>query len=76
MSDVQVSYNSEHQYGKDIIPNMTRDNNVKYMTFYEDGESIPGKRTAVWEIDKSAFLWCLFRLTMKDEVKMLERCDK
>ena len=35
---------------------MTRDNNVKYMTFYEDGESIPGKRTAVWEIDKSVFL--------------------
>ena len=55
VSDVQVSYNSEHQNGEDIIPNMTRDNNVKYVTFYEDGESIPGKRTAVWEIDKGVF---------------------
>eukprot|EP00249_Psilotum_nudum_P005401 c18838_g1_i5 orf=705-1070(+) len=31
---------------------MTRDSNVKYITFFEDGVSIPGKRTAVWEIDK------------------------
>lgn len=51
-SDVQVSYGVKHQNGDDIIPNMTRDSNVRYMTFYEDGDSIPGKRTAVWEIDK------------------------
>ncbi|XVF81028.1 hypothetical protein PTKIN_Ptkin15bG0123500 [Pterospermum kingtungense] len=52
-SDVQVELNVEHHYEEDIIPNMTRSPRVKYITFYEDSESIPGKRTAVWEIDKA-----------------------
>ncbi|XP_057858756.2 phospholipid--sterol O-acyltransferase isoform X2 [Cryptomeria japonica] len=51
-SDVQEALNIERQHGRDFIPNMTRDNRLKYITFYEDGESIPGKRTAVWELDK------------------------
>lgn len=51
-SDVQECFDIEHANGVDIVPNMTRDSNVKYITFYEDGVSIPGKRTAVWEIDK------------------------
>ena len=53
-SDVQVELNVEHHYGEDIVPNMTRSPRVKYITFYEDSESIPGKRTAVWELDKGA----------------------
>lgn len=44
--------NVEHNYGEDIIPNMTRSQRGKYITYYEDSESIPGKRTAVWELDK------------------------
>ncbi|XP_028758294.1 phospholipid--sterol O-acyltransferase isoform X3 [Neltuma alba] len=51
-SDVQVELNVEHQHDKDIVPNMTKSPKVKYVTFYEDSESIPGKRTAVWELDK------------------------
>lgn len=51
-SDVQEAFNIERQHGRDFIPNMTRDSRLKYITFYEDGESIPGKRTAVWELDK------------------------
>ena len=43
---------------------MTRDNNVKYVTFYEDGESIPGKRTAVWEIDKGVFPVLIIEMNM------------
>jgi hypothetical protein len=53
-SDVQVELNVEHHYGEDIVPNMTRSPRVKYITYYEDSESIPGKRTAVWELDKGA----------------------
>nr|XP_023922261.1 phospholipid--sterol O-acyltransferase [Quercus suber] len=53
-SDVQVELNVEHHHGEDIIPNMTRSPRVKYITFYEDSESIPGKRTAVWELDKAS----------------------
>ncbi|KAM1591741.1 hypothetical protein FF1_035643 [Malus domestica] len=52
-SDVQVELNVEHHHEEDILPNMTRLPRVKYITFYEDSESIPGKRTAVWEIDKA-----------------------
>ncbi|KAI9118975.1 hypothetical protein K1719_009650 [Acacia pycnantha] len=52
-SDVQVELNVEHQRDEDIVPNMTKSPKVKYMTFYEDSESIPGKRTAVWELDKA-----------------------
>ncbi|KAM1234443.1 hypothetical protein ACFX2I_004037 [Malus domestica] len=52
-SDVQVESNVEHHHEEDILPNMTRLPRVKYITFYEDSESIPGKRTAVWEIDKA-----------------------
>ncbi|KDP26492.1 hypothetical protein JCGZ_17650 [Jatropha curcas] len=52
-SDVQVELNVEHQHEADIVPNMTRSPRVKYVTYYEDSESIPGKRTAVWEIDKA-----------------------
>lgn len=51
-SDVQVTNDVKHLVGDDIIPDMARDSNTRYMTFYEDGDSIPGKRTAVWEIDK------------------------
>uniref|UniRef100_A0A2C9UT09 Phospholipid--sterol O-acyltransferase n=1 Tax=Manihot esculenta TaxID=3983 RepID=A0A2C9UT09_MANES len=52
-SDVQVELNVEHQHEADIVPNMTRSPRVKYITYYEDSESIPRKRTAVWEIDKA-----------------------
>ncbi|XP_078448286.1 phospholipid sterol acyl transferase 1 isoform X2 [Wolffia australiana] len=52
-SDVQISLNVDHQKGKDIVPNMTRTPHVKYLTYYEDADSIPGKRTAVWELDKA-----------------------
>ncbi|CAN6460370.1 unnamed protein product [Victoria cruziana] len=51
-TDVQVNINVEHHPDKDILPNMTRPNRIKYITYYEDAESIPGKRTAVWELDK------------------------
>ncbi|KAJ6973769.1 hypothetical protein NC653_033946 [Populus alba x Populus x berolinensis] len=53
-SDVQVDLNVEHQHEEDIVPNMTRSPRVKYITYYEDSESIPGRRTAVWELDKGA----------------------
>ncbi|KAF2314724.1 hypothetical protein GH714_030180 [Hevea brasiliensis] len=52
-SDVQVELNVEHQHEADVVPNMTRSPRVKYITYYEDSESIPGKRTAVWELDKA-----------------------
>ncbi|KAL3531204.1 hypothetical protein ACH5RR_010526 [Cinchona calisaya] len=52
-SDVQVELNVEHPHEADIIPNMTRSPRVKYITYYEDSESLPGKRTAVWELDKT-----------------------
>ncbi|KAL0732294.1 hypothetical protein Bca4012_008503 [Brassica carinata] len=52
-SDVHVELNVEHEHGSDIIANMTKAPRVKYITFYEDSESIPGKRTAVWELDKT-----------------------
>ncbi|XP_050206321.1 phospholipid--sterol O-acyltransferase isoform X1 [Mercurialis annua] len=52
-SDVQVELNVKHQHDTDIRPNMTRSQRVKYITHYEDSESIPGKRTAVWELDKA-----------------------
>ncbi|TMW87508.1 hypothetical protein EJD97_019871 [Solanum chilense] len=51
-SDVQVHLNIEHQHGEDIIPNMTKLPTMKYITYYEDSESFPGTRTAVWELDK------------------------
>lgn len=51
-TDVQMDLNVVHQHGTDIIPNMTRSPRVKYITYYEDSESIPGRRTAVWELDK------------------------
>lgn len=52
-SDVQVELNVEHHHEADIVPNMTRSPRVKYITYYEDSESIPGERTAVWELDKA-----------------------
>ncbi|RAL43450.1 hypothetical protein DM860_012591 [Cuscuta australis] len=55
-SDVQIHLNVDHQHGVDIIPNMTRSPRVKYITYYEDSESLPGRRTAVWEIDKEILL--------------------
>ncbi|XP_010940724.1 phospholipid--sterol O-acyltransferase isoform X3 [Elaeis guineensis] len=55
-SDVQISLNVEHHQGEDILPNMTRTPRVKYITYYEDSESIPGRRTAVWELDKETVL--------------------
>ena len=51
-SDVQVELHVEHHHEADILPNMTRSPREKYITYYEDSESIPGKRTAVWELDK------------------------
>jgi phospholipid:diacylglycerol acyltransferase len=48
----------EHHYEEDIVPNMTRLPRVKYITYYEDSESLPGKRTAVWELDKGACMTC------------------
>lgn len=51
-SDIQEIIDMEHPLGSDIVPNMSRDSGVKYITYYEDGISLPGKRTAVWEFDK------------------------
>ncbi|KAH9729189.1 phospholipid--sterol O-acyltransferase [Citrus sinensis] len=55
-SDMQVELNVEHQEEADIVPNMTRSPRVKYITYYEDSESIPGRKTAVWELDKDGLL--------------------
>ncbi|KAL0865624.1 hypothetical protein Bca101_044742 [Brassica carinata] len=49
----KVNITMAPQHGSDIIANMTKAPRVKYITFYEDSESIPGKRTAVWELDKA-----------------------
>ena len=49
---MQEELNVPHDGESDIVPNMTRDSRVKYITYYEDGVSLPGKRTAVWELDK------------------------
>ncbi|CAL5337673.1 unnamed protein product [Camellia sinensis] len=51
-SDVQVHLNVEHHYEVDVIPNMSRSPRVKYITYYEDSDSLLGKRTVVWELDK------------------------
>ncbi|CAL5416190.1 unnamed protein product [Camellia sinensis] len=51
-SDVQVHLNVEHHYEADVIPNMSRSPTVKYITYYEDSDSLPGKRIVVWELDK------------------------
>ncbi|XVE77959.1 hypothetical protein DITRI_Ditri13aG0106000 [Diplodiscus trichospermus] len=62
-SNVQVELNVEHHYDEDTVPNMTRSPRVKYITYYEDSESIPGKKTAVWELDKGGrhVLGCFFQ---------------
>ncbi|CAN0885819.1 Phospholipid--sterol O-acyltransferase [Linum grandiflorum] len=52
-SDVQIELNVDHHPEEDIVPNMTRSPRVKYITYYEDSESLAGKRTAVWELDKA-----------------------
>lgn len=52
-SDLQVELNVEHHDEADIVPNMTRSPRVKYITYYEDSESFPGRKTAVWELDKA-----------------------
>lgn len=39
VSDMQEHLNVEHDRGSDIVPNMTRDSRVKYITYYEDGVS-------------------------------------
>ncbi|XP_047167161.1 phospholipid--sterol O-acyltransferase isoform X2 [Vigna umbellata] len=52
-SDVQIKLNVEHHHGEDLVPKMTRLPRVKYITYYEDSESLPGKRTAIWELDKA-----------------------
>jgi hypothetical protein len=44
---------------------MTRSPRVKYITYYEDSESIPGRRTAVWELDKGARHSFLVHMTEK-----------
>ncbi|KAH7296615.1 hypothetical protein KP509_26G030600 [Ceratopteris richardii] len=51
-SDVQEVFDVEHSPGTDIVPNMTRDSRVNYITFYEDERSLFGRKTAVWEFDK------------------------
>lgn len=51
-SDVQVKLNVNHHADHDVLPNMTRSPRGKYITYYEDAASLPGSRTAVWEIDK------------------------
>lgn len=51
-SDVHEELNVEHIHDVDIVPNTTKSPRAKYVTYYEDSESIPGKRTAVWELDK------------------------
>ncbi|XP_024533140.1 phospholipid--sterol O-acyltransferase [Selaginella moellendorffii] len=51
-SDVQELFNVEPRPGGDIPVNVSRDNRMKYITYYEDALSIPGKKTAVWEVDK------------------------
>ena len=55
-SDLQTIMNVHRHHGQDILPNMTRAPHVKYITYYEDAESLPGWRTAVWELDKGANL--------------------
>ncbi len=52
VNDMQEELDVFHEYGSDVVPNMTREAGAKYITYYEDGVSLPGKRTAVWEIDK------------------------
>uniref|UniRef100_J3LIA1 Phospholipid--sterol O-acyltransferase n=1 Tax=Oryza brachyantha TaxID=4533 RepID=J3LIA1_ORYBR len=52
-SDLQTRMNVNHHEGHGILPNMTRTPHVKYITYFEDAESIPGWRTAVWELDKA-----------------------
>lgn len=59
-SDVQVRLNVDHHEDQDILPNMKRSPRVKYITYYEDAESLPGSRTAVWELDKGILLYYLF----------------
>ncbi|XP_051141912.1 phospholipid--sterol O-acyltransferase isoform X1 [Andrographis paniculata] len=52
-SDVQVQLDVERQPDMDIISNMKKSPRVKYITYYEDSKTLPGKRTAVWELDKA-----------------------
>ncbi|KAL6505245.1 hypothetical protein OROGR_025062 [Orobanche gracilis] len=69
-SDVQVHFDVDRQPEMDIIPIMTRSPRVKYITYYEDSESLPGKRTAVWELDKAlliSFWRCSFRTKLQDK---------
>lgn len=58
--DVQEEFEVEHEKGQDISFNMNRDGRVKYITFFEDGTSRPGKKTAVWELDKGEYELTLF----------------
>uniref|UniRef100_A0A0D9VMJ3 Aminotransferase-like plant mobile domain-containing protein n=1 Tax=Leersia perrieri TaxID=77586 RepID=A0A0D9VMJ3_9ORYZ len=52
-SDLQTRMNVDHHEGQSLLPNMMRTPHVKYITYFEDAESIPGWRTAVWELDKA-----------------------
>ncbi|KAL1816791.1 hypothetical protein DCAR_0521180 [Daucus carota subsp. sativus] len=52
-SDIQVQLNVEHILEGDVVANMTRSPRVKYITYFEDSENLPGKKTAVWELDKA-----------------------
>jgi hypothetical protein len=66
-SDLQTAMNVDHHPGQDILPNMTRAPHVKYITYYEDAESLPGWRTAVWELDKGVnidFCFISFYITV------------
>ncbi|KAJ7292279.1 hypothetical protein O6H91_Y288800 [Diphasiastrum complanatum] len=51
-SDVQEILDVEQEPGKDIFLKMPHNIKSKYITYYEDGTSLPGKKTAVWELDK------------------------
>ncbi|KAL3647853.1 hypothetical protein CASFOL_008821 [Castilleja foliolosa] len=43
-SDVQVHFDADHQPEMDIVRNMTRSPTLKYITYYEASESVPGKK--------------------------------
>lgn len=47
-----MQLNVEHIHDGDVVANMTRSPRVKYITYFEDSANLPGKKTAVWELDK------------------------
>lgn len=47
-----MQLNVEHLHEGDVVANMKRSPRVKYITYFEDSANLPGKKTAVWELDK------------------------